>query len=201
MASTREQRQDPRLLETRAIVVAYAMSRLNQAFLREFNFPSWRRAFSQCGERLDVPPASMKNLRDEFDPVHGFRRGWHKRPLRPNRQRVLSAFCELSGSSLLDIATQILAGDEVTTDEVVTPLALATERLENVAERLRTGRLAEQYFLENTLSLCGITPDDLVDHSNDATGYDFGVKHNSGLAIEAKGLKPQRGPILFTNRE
>jgi hypothetical protein len=84
----------------------------------------------------------MKNLRDEFDPLHGRRKGWHQRPIRSNRQRVLSEFCEVRDDALLEIVAPLLAGDHHAVSEVVRPLAMAKARIEDVAERLRTGRLA-----------------------------------------------------------
>ncbi len=72
-----------KLIEVEAIIVAYAMSRLDAQFLMRFSYESWREAFRATGSRLGVPPASMKNLRDEFDPLHpNGRKGWHKRRLR-----------------------------------------------------------------------------------------------------------------------
>jgi hypothetical protein len=59
-----------KLIETEAVIVAYAMSRLDSEFLKRFGFPSWHKAFAAIGARLGVRPASIKNLRDEFDPIH-----------------------------------------------------------------------------------------------------------------------------------
>jgi len=193
--------RDSRLIETEAIVVAYAMSRLDAAFLARFHFKSWRAAFASTGASLGVPAASMKNLRDEFDPLHGFRRGWHQRPLRPNRQRVLSEFCEVSDDALLEVVENLLRGDKETTEEIVRPLALAKERVENVAERLRTGRLAEEFFVANCEPLCGVRRESLLDRRQEASGFDFGVRGRDELAIEVKGLKVRAGPILFTDFE
>ncbi len=84
-----------RVLETSVIVVGYAMSRLDRQYLRAFGHRSWKAAFADAGAGLAVAPSSLKNLRDEFDPVHGnSRRGWHARPLRKSRQRVLAELCE-----------------------------------------------------------------------------------------------------------
>lgn len=190
-----------RLIETQAIIVAYAMSRLDRSLLRHFGFSSWRIAFNKAGKLLGVPPASMKNLRDEFDPVHGLRKGWHKRPLRPNRQRVLSEFCEVSDEALFEIVKRLLHGDRDTSDEIVRPIAFARERIENVAERLRTGRIAERYFQDHSEDLCGVPSEKLVDRRDDAVGFDFSVRGRPTLAIEVKGLKQVAGAVLFTDRE
>lgn len=193
--------RDSRLIEVEAILVAYAMSRLDAAFLARFRYRSWKTAFTVTGAALGVPAASMKNLRDEFDPIHGFRKGWHGRALRPNRQRVLSEFCEVSDDALLEIVERLLRGDSDASEEIVRPLAFARERIENVAERLRTGRLAEDFFVNNSELICGVRTPSLVDRRQDALGYDFSIAGRPDIAIEVKGLKPASGPVLFTDLE
>lgn len=193
--------RDSRLIEVEAIIVAYAMSRLNDVFLARFRFKSWRAAFASTGEMLGVPATSMKNLRDEFDPLHEFRKGWHKRPLRPNRQRVLGEFSEVSDDALLEIVASLLRNDTDTSTAVAAPLAFSTTRIEDVAQRLRTGREAEDHFLKHSRAICGIDPSDLLDRRNEAVGYDFGVSTRPDLAIEVKGLRKSKGDILFTDLE
>lgn len=178
------------------------MSRLDELFLRRFGFSSWREAFTSTGERLEVASASMKNLRDEFDPIHpNSRRGWHKRPLRPNRQRVLGEFCDASDEAVMDIVARLLSGDKEVEDLITKPMTEEKRRIENVAERLRTGRLAEGHFIENSERICGIPTKSLLDCRDQACGFDFGVVDQSALAIEVKGIKSMRGAILFTDYE
>lgn len=198
---TKKSKRDSRFIETEAIIVAYAMSRLNERFLARFRFSSWRRAFAATGSALDVPATSMKNLRDEFDPLHGFRRGWHNRLLRPNRQRVLAEFCEVSDEALLEISERIFLRDNQVRNEVVQSIAFAKERIENVAERLRTGRRAEEFFLANTEQICGLSAMSMIDRRQDAVGFDFAVADRPELAIEVKGLKTRSGQVLFTDFE
>jgi len=198
----RKSQRRKNLIEIEAIIVAYAMSRLDLGFLKRFGYNSWRDAFKNTGATLGVRPASMKNLRDEFDPIHPNRRmGWHKRPLRPNRQRVLEEFCEASDEALSELVSRLLRGDKEVEEAVTRPMARTRARVENVAERLRTGRLAEEYFLANSARICGFQPAEIVDYRLEARGYDFGVTHASRLAIEVKGLRRMRGDILFTDHE
>lgn len=191
-----------KLIETNAIIVAYAMSRLDARFLQRLGFSSWNQAFRETGEQFGVPPASMKNLRDEFDPIHAnARRGWHKRPLRPNRQRVLGEFCDASDETVLDIVARLLAGDKEVGEMITKPLAEAKETVTNVAERIRTGKLAEKYFMEHSETICGVPSGSLLDCRDLACGYDFGVAGRQSLAIEVKGMKAIRGAILFSDGE
>jgi len=190
------------LLETSALIVGYAMSRLDRAYLAARHLKTWKKAFAQAGELLKVPPASLKHLRDEFDPVHGnARRGWKDRPMRPNRQRVMGELCEVSDAALLVMIDAIFRNDADAIQDVVTPLSKPTERIHNVAERLRTGRLAEIFFRENCQQIAGVLAATLLDHRELFRGYDFGVQDRAAIAIEVKGMKRLRGGILFTDRE
>jgi hypothetical protein len=190
------------LLETSALIVGYAMSRLDRAYLEAHQLKSWKEAFRRAGEALKVAPASIKNLRDEFDPVHGnARKGWKDRPMRPNRQRIMGQLCDVSDAALLEMIDRVLAHDPDAVQEVVTPLSKPAERIHNVAERLRTGRLAEAFFLANSETIADVAATLILDHRELARGYDFGVRKRDGIAIEVKGMKQMRGGILFTDRE
>jgi hypothetical protein len=190
------------LLETSALIVGYAMSRLDRVYLTARGLTSWKAAFADAASSLDVRPASIKNLRDEFDPVHGnSREGWKDRPMRPNRQRVMGQLCDISDDALLDMVDRILARDAETVDEFVVPLSKPVARMHNVAERLRTGRLAEQFFLDHSQAIAGLAKTSILDHRELLRGYDFGVQRHAEVAIEVKGLKQKRGGILFTDRE
>ena len=190
-----------KLLETSALIIGYAMSRLDRRYLAAQNCPSWKEAFRRAGTSLDVSPASFKNLRDEFDPVHGnTRRGWHRRPLRANRQRVLGELCDVSDGALLELVARILRRDVDAIDSAVTPLSMPARYIPNVAERFLTGRRAEEHFMAHCEQILDVTRTMLVDRRLDACGFDFGVCDRE-LAIEVKGLKLLRGEVLFTDRE
>lgn len=189
-------------LETEAIVLGYAMSRLDGRYLRYRGSRTWRNAFEEAAGALSIRSSSIKNLRDEFDPVHGNqRRGWHQRPLRPNRQRVLDDLKDVSDDALMALVDRIIARDEDVTAEAVDSMAAIPRTVHNVAERLLTGRRAEEYFLTHSVSLVGIEVEQLVDRRQSACGYDFGVTRLPEVGIEVKGLKLPAGEVLFTDRE
>ena len=189
-------------LETEAIVVGYAMSRLDRAYLAARHCSSWDQVFHEAGSALSKPAATFKNLRDEFDPVHtNPRQGWHKREMRADRQRVLDELCEVSDAALLELVDRILKQDEEVMAEAIDSLAVVNHVAYNVAERLLTGRLAEDYFLVNSASLVGVASDNLLDCRQTGCGYDFGVRNHPEWALEVKGLKQVRGELLFTERE
>ena len=191
-----------RRLETVAIVVGYAMSRLDDRYLQSQGVRTWKAAFDRAAKALRVRSASLKNLRDEFDPFHdNSRRGWRNRPLRPNRQRVMGDLSEVSDDALLESVNRILGGDETATEELFESLVEVRPAVHNVAERLLTGRRAENLFLTECESWIGIPRSQIVDRRDSALGFDFAVAGIPERAIEVKGIKGHSGAILFTDRE
>ncbi len=189
-------------IETKAIVIGYAMSRLDKQYLVLRSFSSWKQAYIEAEQILAVPGDSFKNLRDEFDPIHSnLRRGWHGRPLRPNRQRVLNELKELSDDALYELVNRILKRDESAIVEAIDSLAVENRIAYNVAERLLTGRRAEEYFLANSEQLIQVQGINLLDMRQMACGYDFSVIQNPEFAIEIKGMKTSKGGIHFTDLE
>ncbi len=55
-------------LETEALVIGYAMSRLDAAYLAARRYRTWQEAFRDAAQALSEPVASFKNLRDELRP-------------------------------------------------------------------------------------------------------------------------------------
>ena len=101
----------------------------------------------------------------------------------------------------MELVARILNREEEATVEAIDSLSVVTHIAHNVAERLLTGRRAEEYFLENCNRLVGIARADLLDFRQSARGFDFGVDKRPELAIEIKGMKKMRGGIQFTDRE
>lgn len=189
-------------LETAAIVVGYAMSRIDDRYLQWQGVRTWKTAFERAAKALRVRPASLKNLRDEFDPFHdNMRKGWRHRPLRPNRQRVMGDLSEVSDDALLESVGRILGGDETATQELLDSLIEVRPAIHNVAQRLLTGRRAENLFLSNCESWVGIPRSKVLDRRDCALGFDFAVAGLSERAIEVKGLWGHSGAIQFTDRE
>ena len=189
-------------LETEALVLGYAMSRLDTDYLKCRNAKTWQQAYQEAALALSKPPATFDNLRDEFDPIHpNPRQGWRNRPMRPDRERVVSELAEVSDDALIEMAARILQRDEEAVVEAIDALAVVTKVPANVAERLLTGRRAEDYFLENSLHLINADPTEIIDLRLSAGGFDFGIRSRPETAVEVKGLKLKSGGILFTDRE
>jgi hypothetical protein len=178
------------------------MSRLDDAYLEVRNYPFWRVAYEDASKVLGLPPASLKNLRDEFDPFFdNGRKGWWRREIREDRKRVLLEFEAVSDAALLELVDRVFMRDEDATHPVLEVLSEAPKRVANVADRLLTGRLAEEYFIEHFSIVLGISGATLCDMRSSAQGFDFGLSHLPEVAIEVKGLRRSSGSLLFTDRE
>jgi len=189
-------------LETAAIIVGYAMSRLDTRYLDAQGIRTWKAAFERGAKALGVAVASLKNLRDEFDPFHdNERKGWRHRALRPSRQRVMGDLSGMNDDALIECLNRILNHDETATEELVNSLVETRPPAHNVAERLFTGRRAENLFLENCESWNGIPRSKVIDRRDSALGYDFAVEGIPQRAIEIKGLRGCAGAIQFTDCE
>ncbi len=178
--------------------MGYALSRLDLELVRQLGFKSWTEAYKGIGKKLSAPPKSIKGLRDEFDPLHGHRKGWWKRPMLPNRVRIVEELGEASDEALVELVRHLLRGESEDTDLVLDTLAQPTGVPAAAAERMLTGRLAEEYVLANANRVLSMPKRELRDRRDDLVGFDFEAR---GIAIEVKGLQGMRGALLFTDRE
>src|SRR5437867_3951883 len=91
---------NPEQIPTREklILAGLYLSKYDAAGLKKLGFESFLEAFNVIGYALGSKPASIKNYRDEFDPLISKRRkGWHK---RPTREYCLKVFEEYNGLDL-----------------------------------------------------------------------------------------------------
>ena len=193
-----------------AMIVAYYLSRHNREALSALGYQSFRTAFEDIGRKLGVKPNTIKNARDDFDPLHETGRvGWYQRSLRPSRASIATTFNEVSESALRSIVKDILCKPEFRTSSSMNQMlkTLSSEENKRDAEpvfvpRGITGRKAEEifvtYFGEGKTSFQGT----LKDMRDAGVGYDFSVSAPSGeLFVEIKGLAADNGAVAFTAKE
>jgi hypothetical protein len=189
-------------IKPEAIVVGYVLSRLGPLLFAEFGWKTWDQAFAATSRALDEGHSSIRLLRDEFDPFFdNGRKGWWERPPHASRVAVLREFESVSDAALIETVRRILAHDVAPLREVFDAVSEPAVRVAGVAERLLTGRLAEEHFMKSCKAILDVPPSRLVDMRLSARGYDFEVSSMPGVAIEVKGLKKSRGDVLFTDRE
>ncbi|MCW5943894.1 MAG: hypothetical protein KIS66_16815 [Fimbriimonadaceae bacterium] len=184
-----------------ALLIGYAMSRLDARSLVILGCRTWDEAFEKAGGLLGERPKSIKALRDEFDPFFdNARRGWSGRAARRPLVALMHEMEGVSDAALESLVQDVIEGRGTAVQAVDEAIATPPDRLAHVADRLRTGAFAERVFQEHCLSLVGLPRSELVDTRNEACGYDF--RNQSGsLMYEIKGLTTVSGNLLFTDLE
>lgn len=194
----------PNALRTKQVLAGLFLSRFDKEGLRALGFSSFTEAFNAIGFALGARPASIKNYRDEFDPIYSSKRkGWHK---RPTREYCKAASDKYEGMSLKDF-TALLKSliYERGSLHVITEEAEGEEGKESsFAKRLITGQAAEKYFEVVHPTLPNLADYSLENVTDLGCGFDFRLK-KSGLddflAVEVKGLNDTRGTISLTEKE
>ena len=189
------------------MICGYYLSRFDEAAYEHLGYSTQRRTHDALGEALDVPPKSIQNWRDEFDPVHpNGRQGWHKRTMAPSRVRVIEALSHLTEPELRAIVKAVA---DKPNSPIGHDLAHAMDVLDaddNESEqgttRGSTGLAAEQAFIAYHASTSQPIAGELVDCRQDGCGYDFRIETStSPFAIEVKGAVNEISGITLTNKE
>ena len=190
------------------LYIAYYLARFNKIALKNLGYKSWESSFLDISDKLDVKKHSVRNWRDEFDPLFGYRAGWYQRPMSPSRTNVALALENLDEAEIRVIVEEILSRKiQNNLENLNHLLSIAEENWDkekNTSFILRgpTGKKAEQFFIEyhrvNNLPVSG----KLLDTRDLGCGYDFEI--TSGATrhfVEVKGIASITGGILFTNKE
>src|SRR2546423_9134947 len=95
------------------ILVGLYLSKYDSFGLKRLGFNSFVEAFNVIGYALGSKPASIKNYRDEFDPLFPNRRkGWHKRPIREYCLRTFEKYKDLDLESFTGLIKRFVGYDE-----------------------------------------------------------------------------------------
>jgi len=190
----------------RAILCGLFLSKFDQAAVQALDFASRVEAFNIMGHSVGVAPASIKNYRDEFDPVFPNERvGRTGRPMREHCRLLLERFGELEFNEMralvvgvIDPSSVILGANTLLSLEA----ELAGESV--VAKRIATGLAAEGYFRRHYKDISLFRGHSLIDTTLLGCGFDFrlDMPNQSGfLAAEVKGLRGSTGEISLTEKE
>lgn len=185
------------------VLAGLFLSKFDQKALASLGFDNFTEAFNALGYGLGGRPASIKNYRDEFDPIFpNARNGWRNRKRRDYCMKIEEDYRDLA---LVDFAK--LVASFVGTPE---PDTSSNERNEesltptSFAKRLITGRAAEQYFQAIHSKLLEFEDCELEDTTSHGCGYDFRLWPKTGepfKAVEVKGLADQSGWLSLTDKE
>lgn len=197
---------DPEKITTREklILTGLYLSKYGQSGLKKLGFQTFAEAYNVVGYALGSRPSSIKNYRDEFDPIFpNTRKGWHKRKIRDYCKRVLDAYTGLDFESYSGLIKSFSGYDEDAWSEVEAENK-SKKRDSGFAKRLITGIAAERYF-ESVHSMVPEFKDFSIENRTRlGCGYDFKLSRAGDadfLAVEVKGMREQTGSVSLTPKE
>ncbi len=175
------------------------LAKYDKAGLKRLGFTSFIEAFNVIGLALGGKPASLKNYRDEFDPLFSHRKGWHKRRQRDYCLRIFDQFKDMDFESFaLQIQSFFGLG-------MLPSVADAEKRSsETFAKRLMTGAAAERYFESVVTQVPAFDGCKVENTTTLGCGYDFCLRPPATdmfFAVEVKGLSSRKGTVSLTERE
>ncbi len=92
-----------------ALIISYYLSKFDQKAVENLGYKNFTDAFKNIGEILDLKPNTIKNMREQFDPLHPNKRvGWYQRDLSPSRLEVVKKYENFSEQDLRNVVKDIL---------------------------------------------------------------------------------------------
>jgi len=185
----------------KAMLIGMYLSKYDKRALDILGFETFTEAFNVIGLAINAKPLSIRNYRDEFDPVFpNERKGWHKRPMFRTRKEMLEKYKDLNLESFTEIIKRVIYKNPDI--NLIEDKIEERERQSTFAKRLLTGQAAEQYFKDNYKSVDFFGDGMLEDTTKQGCGFDFRLNFGEKFfAVEVKGLGKDKGGIGLTNKE
>jgi Protein NO VEIN, C-terminal len=192
-------------IRQKLILCGLYLSKFDSAGLKNLGFDSFAEAYNVIGYALGARPASIKNYRDEFDPLFPNQRmGWHKRPVRDHCREIYEQFKVLDLEDFGGLVKSFFGYDERSGVETL-KMERAEDGISAFAQRLVTGLAAERYFETVYPSIPEFRGLSAENTTRFGCGYDFrlrqAAKRDDFLAVEVKGLKDLTGSLSMTSKE
>jgi len=191
-----------------AIIIAFYLSKFNTKGVKNLGFINDLNAFESIGKILNAKKSYIKFRRDEFDPIHPWRKGW-QRPMDNRIIKTIEALQDLEEPDLRDIVLGILHDKNYRESKDVKQITslLSEDKKENASVgkfvlRAPTGKAAEEYFQSHYSIYKKPVNGKLIDCRDLGVGYDFRIEGETrNCFVEVKGLSEFSGGILFTSKE
>lgn len=183
------------------MLVGMYLSKYDKQALEILGFESFTEAFNVIGLAINAKPLSIRNYRDEFDPVFpNERKGWHNRPMFRTRKEMLEQYKDLDLGAFTEIVKQIIYKNPDI--DLIEDKIAEQEKQNTFAKRLLTGQAAEQYFKDNYKSIEFFEGGVLEETTKQGCGFDFKLNFEKRFfAVEVKGLAQDRGRVGLTSKE
>ena len=186
----------------KAMLAGMFLSKFDKEGLRRLGFKTLREACNVIGAALGVHFRSVRNYRDEFDPVlSATRKGWENRPMRPDRKAMLEQYSELKLPEFADLLKRVVyRNPEI--DAILEAAETRQGEDSSFARRLITGQAAEEYFRKNYRKVPEFSGLRLQDTTGFGCGFDFRLSaENISYGVEVKGIKESSGSVVLTEKE
>lgn len=190
-------------IREKQILAGLFLSKFDTDGLIALGFESFTEAFNALGYGLEGRPASIKNYRDEFDPIFpNPRQGWRHRQRRDYCLKIEEEYRGLSLQDFAKLVANFVGDEELSAQEIhdekddLSPTSFA--------KRLITGKAAEQYFQRVSSGIEEFADQEIEDTTALGCGYDFRIWPKSGgefKAVEVKGMLESKGTVLLTEKE
>ena len=186
----------------KAMLIGMYLSKYDKRALKILGFESFVEAYNTIGLAINAKPLSIRNYRDEFDPVFpNKRKGWHKRPMFRTRVEMLNKYSDLGLEAFTDLVKTIIYQNPAI-NLIEEKIESEEDKSRTFAKRLITGQAAEQYFRDNYQLVPDFQGLIFEETTQFGCGFDFRVLHDTGFyAIEVKGLERAKGAIGLTDKE
>lgn len=93
-------------------IIGLFLSKFDELALRELGYKTWKEAYIELSDHLGCKDATIKNIRDWFDPFFpNKRQGWHKNKPYKTLKEVLNAFSSYELKELKEIVKKILENE------------------------------------------------------------------------------------------
>jgi hypothetical protein len=181
------------------------LSKYDLRGLEALGLGSFTEAFNVLGYALGSRPASIKNYRDEFDPLFpNGRKGWHKREIRGYCIEVLRKYEALDFGSFTGLIESFVGYDS-NAASLLADNERSDQEASGFAQRLITGIAAENYFEAQFMTFAGFAGYRVENTTRLGCGFDYRLRveptDENYLAVEVKGLQGTRGNITMTPKE
>lgn len=182
----------------KAVVVGIYLSKFDKMALNEFDFSGFRQAYNVFGYSIGIVPKSIQNYRDEFDSIFpNNRKGWRNRKLRDYCGLILDKVNVLTFEDFSRII-RCFIDNKFIYNELESSFAKDAFS----AQRLITGKAAEEYFEMKCREIDVFNGFELNNTTNFGCGYDYRMTCNDEYyCVEVKGLNECFGSILMTQKE
>jgi len=186
------------------ILTGLYLSKYDSVGLDRLGFGGFVEAFNTVGYALGAKPMTVKNYRDEFDPLfRNARKGWHKRPIRDYCREIFEQYKHLDIDTFAGLIKSFAGYDDNLWSEVKVKKD-EDEGESSFAKRLITGLAAERYFESVQPNLSEFEGYLAENTTQIGCGYDFRLRREADedfLAVEVKGLKERKGTLSLTPKE